>query len=525
MKKLSISLLFILLFPNTGFAYLDVDSSVKYQEAIDFITDQKIVNGYSDGTYKPNNYLNRAELLKIVMEAYFGSEKFLLIDEHSKDTCFNDVSPNEWYTKYICGAKSFGIIQGYIDNTFKPDKYISLVEALKIVLKTFNFSYKVEILPWYYDLIDVASQYNFIPLDFVDFNQNVNRGQMADIITRILKYNAGELATYLGSKKDIRVTYESLESHVDTDVDVVVDAEISFPLKTEVIFEPTDLVEIWGLDVTKEKSKISCPEFTNSMQDGRSGTYLKGIPKTESGVNVMYFIPNDLTEKDSVVKGGMHLTGQWLKKIQNYFGEYPCSNLQIISHQDYAAGGPGSLGIGGESGFNHYWLLWHELTHSYFGTHSSKALWLREGVSSSIPAFILEDIHDQIEWPKDGKPNLEGDGINGSYEGFMKPNYYAYDEGQVYREKNACDLVEPSDTNKAYKDNSNWGRVFLFDLGLKYGKEPVIDALHAVYLKYRLSDKLITDEDFYDAFLYYMSKNGSGKHQKAKAFLDTKLCK
>jgi len=51
---------------------------------------------------------------------------------------------------------------------------------------------------------------NFIPLDFFEFNQKMNRGQMADLITRIMKSEEGVLDDYLGDLKNITIEYEDL---------------------------------------------------------------------------------------------------------------------------------------------------------------------------------------------------------------------------------------------------------------------------------------------------------------------------
>ncbi len=199
-----------LLSSTSAFAdYSDVDENHKYSQAIDFITFQNIVSGYPDGTFQPNRVLNRAELLKIVIEANYIDE----FEGFADQTCFTDTIPNEWYNQYVCFAKAEGIIEGYEDGTFRPESPINLVEATKIAMETFGFAYPGS-KPWYQGLVEEAADRDFIPSDFTSFDQKVNRGQMAELITRILKYNVGTLDMYLGSEKNLTVTYESLNAGV-----------------------------------------------------------------------------------------------------------------------------------------------------------------------------------------------------------------------------------------------------------------------------------------------------------------------
>jgi hypothetical protein len=201
MKKFQIYLgIFIiwLAFSSNTYAYSDVPSNNEYYKGITFISDNNIVNGYSDGTYRPEKTLNRAELLKIVIEAKFSNE----FEEFNNKSCFKDTPRESWFTKYVCFAKSKKIIMGYSDNTFKPEKEVNFVEALKIVSKTFEIPYKEETDPWYKGIVKTSSLNNAIPLDINSFDGGLTRGQMADMIARVMKKLQSEsiLQEYLESR-------------------------------------------------------------------------------------------------------------------------------------------------------------------------------------------------------------------------------------------------------------------------------------------------------------------------------------
>ena len=75
--------------------------------------------------------MTRAELLKIVLEAGTG-------DRGIRVNCFSDVDPQSRPAKYACYAKLKGILNGYADNTFKPNQTITVSESLKVSLNAFN---------------------------------------------------------------------------------------------------------------------------------------------------------------------------------------------------------------------------------------------------------------------------------------------------------------------------------------------------------------------------------------------------
>jgi hypothetical protein len=60
----------------------------------------------------------------------------ITIDEAAQN-CFRDVR-EEWFAKYVCTAKELGIIQGYSDGNFKPEQTVNYVEALRMIYELNN---------------------------------------------------------------------------------------------------------------------------------------------------------------------------------------------------------------------------------------------------------------------------------------------------------------------------------------------------------------------------------------------------
>lgn len=165
------------------FAYSDVLDEDPYAEAIGFITEQGIVKGYDDGTYRPNNKINRAEFTKIIVGAKLGSNP-----THKAANCFPDVKASDWFASYVCYAKDAGIIGGYPDGTFKPANNINLVEAAKILVNTLNVSTNPPTgSEWYSEYINAMADNKYLPPSFSYFDQEVSRGEMAEMVWRILE--------------------------------------------------------------------------------------------------------------------------------------------------------------------------------------------------------------------------------------------------------------------------------------------------------------------------------------------------
>ena len=97
--------------------------------AVQFLAEQGIIEGYSDGTFKPDQEINRAEFLKIVLESadISGNE--------CEELSYSDVDPSAWYYDIVCDATAENIVEGYPDGTFRPAENINLAEASKIVAK------------------------------------------------------------------------------------------------------------------------------------------------------------------------------------------------------------------------------------------------------------------------------------------------------------------------------------------------------------------------------------------------------
>lgn len=105
----------------------DVDENHPNKTAIEYLKTNAVIEGYPEGDYRPENTVNRAELLKILIEGsgYEASEPTI--------NCFPDVPTGLWFSKYVCFAKDRGWVEGYPDGYFRPDLTVNKAEALKMM--------------------------------------------------------------------------------------------------------------------------------------------------------------------------------------------------------------------------------------------------------------------------------------------------------------------------------------------------------------------------------------------------------
>lgn len=85
-----------------------------------------LVSGYPDGTFRPDAAITRAEVTALI-------DKLELPAVNQKNSSFSDVAADEWYYDIINNAVKSGLVSGYEDNTFQPQKNISRFEAISII--------------------------------------------------------------------------------------------------------------------------------------------------------------------------------------------------------------------------------------------------------------------------------------------------------------------------------------------------------------------------------------------------------
>ena len=193
MKKIittaAITLTLLLSFSATAFAiaFTDIGGHV-YEPDIKYIGDKGIVQGYDDGTYKPDALINRAEFTKIIIGAKLNGAPM-----PDAGSCFKDVK-DEWFAIFVCYAKDNGIIKGYDDGNFHPSNDISIAEAAKIIIGGLMGTKITDTVgvEWYVPYMEKLSYYGAVPptLKYKAADTKITRGEMAFMISTLLQWDS-----------------------------------------------------------------------------------------------------------------------------------------------------------------------------------------------------------------------------------------------------------------------------------------------------------------------------------------------
>lgn len=172
--------------------FTDVDFSDDNAEAISYLQSNGIVGGYPDGSFKPNNPLNRAELMKILVEGAGYTP-----DAETYKNCFPDVT-TDWYAPYVCFAEEQGWVEGYPDGTFLPANDVNKVEAIKMMLEAMDVDLEVATAAvytdvamgqWFTNYINTAYEWGLLEEEADSYyypSHEITRGGVSENLYRLL---------------------------------------------------------------------------------------------------------------------------------------------------------------------------------------------------------------------------------------------------------------------------------------------------------------------------------------------------
>ena len=120
-----------------GAAFTDsADFKVK-TEVVDTLVQLGVINGYTDGSFKPNDTVTRAEMAKMIYVLRTGNSDASAYNNDK--TTFTDIK-GHWAAGYIKYCQSLGIIAGVSATQFKPDANVTAQEAAKMLLVTLGYN-------------------------------------------------------------------------------------------------------------------------------------------------------------------------------------------------------------------------------------------------------------------------------------------------------------------------------------------------------------------------------------------------
>jgi hypothetical protein len=192
--------------------FKDLPENTWYHRQVNELSKQGAISGYLNEndftlTFEPGNSITRCEFLAMLHRSYDNHTPFYV---NERDIPFNDMSTDNWCTKYAVAAYRKNIVQGNPDGSFRGNKTITRAEAAQLIRKTSSRLQDIEPtkkpLPftdvdenqWYYDAItDVYAGEVMFGKETTRFEptESLKRAEAAVLIKRALDQDVASRTT------------------------------------------------------------------------------------------------------------------------------------------------------------------------------------------------------------------------------------------------------------------------------------------------------------------------------------------
>ncbi len=177
----ALAMAMILGLAGVAFAFSDTPGTAN-EKAIAKLAALKILDGYPDGTFKPENPITRAEFAAVIVRALgYASSANLL----KTNPVFPDCKNAEWAWGYINVAHAQRIVDGYPDGTFKPGNNVTIAEAITMIVRALGMDGKAQ-GTWPMGHIMVASELSILPNDLPAVNVPATRANVSQLVGNAL---------------------------------------------------------------------------------------------------------------------------------------------------------------------------------------------------------------------------------------------------------------------------------------------------------------------------------------------------
>jgi hypothetical protein len=257
---------------NDPYTFPDVPKKHQNYDAIKYLTAYQIVQGYPDGTFKPDQGITRAEFTKVIVGALFSKTDIDYCLSRSGQP-FPDTGLDEWFTPYVCTAKERGIVGGDGNGKFRPGDLLNVAESARILASAFNvpslFSYdpKSPDFTWYRASVEALAARKALPVTLHDFSAPVLRGEIAEMTYRLKE----------GVTQKQTLSYEDLvrttaEIHGEDVAEPVENGGVNTPPPEE---KPDPLlakIDQFMLNLNNTPEEYRCDLMRRAIGDCASGT-------------------------------------------------------------------------------------------------------------------------------------------------------------------------------------------------------------------------------------------------------------
>lgn len=153
-------------------AFSDLDEDCPYYAAVKTVAAWHLMSGYPDGTFRPDQAITRAEFIAMLRPFY--------AETGTDGTApYDDVPSSHWAAQAIADASASGVLEGFEDGCFYPEKTLTRAEAVRIVNRLLGYQTDEQALDsttpenlyvdvsrnhWaYYDILDATYSNKLLP--------------------------------------------------------------------------------------------------------------------------------------------------------------------------------------------------------------------------------------------------------------------------------------------------------------------------------------------------------------------------
>ncbi|MFQ7856846.1 MAG: S-layer homology domain-containing protein [Flavonifractor plautii] len=154
----------------------------------------------NDGRFRPEDSLSRAEAVAMLARLSVDEQGNLLYSGAPGTGGFSDVKRGDWYAPYVTFAKRYGIANGYLDGTFRPEQPVSRAELVKLIASYFTVEGGTSPFPdvpdghWAAEVVSFAAEEGWVsgyPDGTFRPDAPVSRAEAVKILNHALDRRAG----------------------------------------------------------------------------------------------------------------------------------------------------------------------------------------------------------------------------------------------------------------------------------------------------------------------------------------------
>ena len=273
------------------------------------------MNGYTDGTFRPDATITRAEACKLLTG--------LLVEKSGgTDYTFIDVPTDVWYTDAVNEMTGFSLVNGYTDGTFRPNATITRAEFVTILTRfphndigTEKSFADVPAAHWAYNAVQTALAQGWISANDAGStfrpDDAITRAEVVTILNRVLGRSAD--AAMAASGEGIRVMPDVPDTHwayldmLEATTDHEYDKANGVESWTSYDKETTELAEGWHninglLFHVNADSQFDRNTTVDGLELDRNGRYTTGSEELDSLLAdaVAGVVTDDMTQMEKL---------------------------------------------------------------------------------------------------------------------------------------------------------------------------------------------------------------------------------